>query len=118
MKKLSRGELAVQLRFVGHVAEHALGLQRLADDVKASQTRPAAARLDEPGQHFDRGGLAGAVGSQETKNFTSDHLKRQPVDRKRVAEALAELVGLDEWRGHRLYYRSPARGGAAVGRRI
>ena len=50
----------------GHVGEPAVQLGRLPPRVTAEEPRGAAVGAQEPEQHADRGGLAGAVGPEET----------------------------------------------------
>ena len=63
----------------------------VAVDAKAINRGRALARRYEPGEHPERGGLAGAVRSEQREDFTAPHVEGEIVDRKPIAEAPAEL---------------------------
>src|SRR5271169_1870587 len=53
--------------------------------------------------HIDRGGLAGAVGTNQPQNFAGGNMETQSVERVEAAEALHELGNVEDGclvRGH------------------
>ena len=52
-------------------------------------------RLGEAEQEADQGRLAGAVGAEEAERGAARHLEVDAVERRPLAEALAEPAGLD-----------------------
>jgi hypothetical protein len=73
-------------------AEHAVAVP---EHVLAQHRDPAGARLQQPQQHRDGRGLAGAVGAEQRGRGADRHGKAQVVDREHVAIALAQVLDLD-----------------------
>jgi hypothetical protein len=66
----------------------------------AEHRRLAGAGLDQAEQHLERGGLARAVGTQETEDLSRPHGQGEIGDGELVPEALAQPAGLDYGLGH------------------
>src|SRR5690606_19318366 len=105
---LARGELGVDREVLRDEADaapdgHVLGSDRLARDGDRS-----GVGADEPGDHGDRRGLAGAVGTEQTVGLTRSNVERDAVDRRQLPEASDESVhGEDVARG-RIWHESPS----------
>ena len=65
LEVLPRRRARHQATDVGAVADQALHGQRVVADVEAGDQDDALGRRDDPGQHPHRGGLAGAVASEQ-----------------------------------------------------
>ena len=61
----------------------------------------AAVGAQGAGDAVDQGGLAGAVGADESEALARLHVKVTPVERGEAAEALDHAVDLEEGAGHR-----------------
>ncbi len=68
---------------------------------------------EKAAQHADGGGLAAAIGAEKTADFAFGDLEAQAVDDFQGAEALSEVVDVDDI-GHHGPFR--AIGGGASGR--
>ena len=55
----------------------------------------AAIGLLAAGEHAEQGGLAGAVGADDTDDAAGRQLERQVIDQQAVAKTLAQMLGLD-----------------------
>ena len=76
-EELAAGELVVDEGPVGDEPEARLGLERLRVDVDAAHLDRAARRPEDPGDHPDGGGLAGAVRAQQAEQLAPGHLERR-----------------------------------------
>jgi hypothetical protein len=74
------------------------GARRAVAKRRAQQPPGARRRLGQRQQHFDRGGLAGAVWAEEPEDLAGTHVQRQIGHRDGCAELLAQRVGLDHSR--------------------
>ena len=63
------GEVGVEVRLFGDVADAALEGFEIAVDVLAMEEDVAGGGLQESGEHFDGGAFSGAVGSEVAENF-------------------------------------------------
>ena len=63
-------------------------------DVESRHERLAVARRQQGGEHPHDGGLAGAVGPEQSKDLAATHLEVDLVDRGETAEALSQVFGL------------------------
>src|SRR6266853_4693374 len=89
-----------------HLVGQGGGLQGRADDVfelraaalriKPAHSRAAAIGRAQPFKDFDRAGLPGAVGSQQTKDFALAHRKAHPAQGLHVAIALGQVLDFDD----------------------
>ena len=51
--------------------------------------------MEQAGEHRQRGGLAGTVGTQQSVDLAALYLEVDPLDSVDVAEALGQLLDLD-----------------------
>lgn len=82
-----------------HIADAALDLVGLVDDVIAGDRRAPAGRLEEPDQHLDRRALAGAIWPEKAENLAGLDVEIQPIDGDDGAEVLRELLGVNHQAG-------------------
>src|SRR5438270_688507 len=61
---------------------------------RAAGSTPAVGR-EQPADHADGGGLAAAVGAEESVDRAARHLHREVIDDRVVAEALREVAHVD-----------------------
>jgi hypothetical protein len=92
MEEFLAGQDLVEVRPFGHIADDPPDGVRLSHDVKPGDPRPARGRLQERGQHLQRGGLAGAVGAEQAQNLSGRDRQRQIVYGFLLAVAPAEPV--------------------------
>ena len=60
-----------------------------------------AGRRHETGQHADRGGLAGPVGTEQSEDFAAFHREVEPLHGGEIPEHLPEPLTVNRWRiGH------------------
>ena len=99
-----RHRLLAQLDLVaaaGDLVEHRLvrielaGLIDVAELHGLAEPQRAAVGLLEPGDHLEQRGLAGAVRADDADDAAGRQVEVQAVDQQRVAEALAQVLGLD-----------------------
>ncbi|MNK90611.1 hypothetical protein D3C87_1106720 [compost metagenome] len=81
-----------------HIADVALDLGGLLQDVEAQAGARARVRRQQPAHHADGGGLAAAVGAEEAEDLAARHLHGQVVDHVLVAEALVQPLDVDRQR--------------------
>src|SRR5262245_60427395 len=67
---LAHREVFVEAEPLGHVADPRLDLLGLGRDVVAENGALAAGRIEDPAQHPDRRGLAGAVGPEDPEDLS------------------------------------------------
>jgi len=77
---LARARSAEGAAGLGHVADAAAYLLRLADHVVARDRRRAGGRAQQRDQHPQGGGLAGTVGAEEAHDFTLGDVEVDAVD--------------------------------------
>ena len=99
-EELAPGQLRVQVRRLGQIADTALDLARLLDHVEAGDKGRPTRRSHQPGQHADGRGLPRAVRSEETEHLTRLDLERHAADRDELAEAFRQPACLDNRRRH------------------
>ena len=73
-------EEVFQLQFAGEESNLAADLFGLADDAASVHPSVALVGLDKGGQHAEGGGLAGAVGAEQTENLASVGGQCQVID--------------------------------------
>src|SRR6266851_4300161 len=98
LEDLTSGQVAVEGRLAGHIADEALDLERLLPGVESRDPRRPAVRADQRHEKADRGGLAGAVRAEETEHLTLSDLERDVVDALLAAVALGQLFNVDDRR--------------------
>jgi len=85
------GQILEQLWFIGNEGQVPLGVYRRADDVVAvDRDRPRCRRLNA-NHAAKRGGLAGAVGPDETDDLPRRRVEREAVDGRKGPEGLREV---------------------------
>jgi len=94
-EKLAAGELVVEAGFVGHVADVQVGTAGVLDEVEAAHAHAASRGLQEPHEHLDRGGLAGAVGPEQGEQFAAWDGQRKIRDGRLRAVGAGDVVELD-----------------------
>jgi hypothetical protein len=76
---LAAGGLAVGAARLGHVADPAANLARLAGDVEAGHARGAGGRRQQRGEDAQRRGLARAVGPEEAEDVAGADAEVTPA---------------------------------------
>jgi hypothetical protein len=89
----STRQVAVESEALGHVADAVLDGLRLPRHVQPRHHRPAFGRVEQPGEHAQSGGLAGAVGADQPEHFAARDLEIQAVDGRQLCEAAGEILG-------------------------
>ncbi len=88
-------EAAEDRRFLRQIADAEPGalIHRQVGDVVAVELDDAAVGLDQPGDHVERGGLAGAVRSEQADRLAAPDIEADVLDDLASAVALFEAVG-------------------------
>ena len=103
IQRFPRREVAIQVRFLGQVADPAVDRhvpRRLAEDFETP-----ARRIEQPQEQLDGGGLAGAVRAQQAKDFPAADGQIQAVDGPgfgpppEILENLDQPLGVDDQAG-------------------
>ncbi len=92
---LPHGQLAVQRKRLGHVADPLAGLHVMRVHRLAEQQRLALAGWQQTGEHFHGGGLAAAVRAEKAEDFTAGNAEIDLIHRDEIAEAHGQPMGLD-----------------------
>ncbi len=90
--RLARGHRRVEAALLGQIADR---VRRLDRAVVAEHAAAARRRVDDPEQHAQGGGLAGAVGAEQAVDRAGRDREADPVDRAGVAEILDQVDRLD-----------------------
>ena len=90
-EELAPGQLVVEIRLVGDVAQKLPGL--LARRVEPADPDGARGRGEQPADHLDRGRLARAVGPEEREELAGPDLQVEPVDGTLGTEPLGHAAG-------------------------
>src|SRR5690606_7221921 len=106
---LARRQRIVEPYGVGQVAYCLLDRQRLAQRVLAHQAHRAGARLGQPHEHKDGGGLARPVRPEQAQHLAFFHTEVDAVDHFPALVDLGEAAGLDDGGAHLLPYLRTAR---------
>ena len=69
-KILPSADVFVKTRILGQVADARLYLEGFAGGIKSADGYATGCRLGQPNEHQDRGGLSGAIGTEETEDLT------------------------------------------------
>ena len=85
----------VELEVAREVAAAAAHLERVALGVEAEHLGAAGAGADQVHEDADRGGLAGAVGAEETEDLAARHGQVDAIERAHVAVRLDEALKAD-----------------------
>ena len=86
---------AIELVLFGQVADARPGLRRQRANVVAEDGAPTARGREQPQQHADGGGLAGAVAAQQREDPAARHLQVQFIHRRPRAEVARQTLGAD-----------------------
>ena len=89
---LATGEVLIEVRFLGDVADAPLEGFHVLHDVLAVKQDLALRRLDETGEHLDRGALPGAVRSEIAENLAGLDREADAVHDGDSAVALFEVA--------------------------
>src|SRR6185437_11373307 len=65
---------------------------RQHSDVVTVELDAAAIRLDQPRDHVEDGGLAGAVGTEQSDRFAAAHVERDALHHHAAAETFLDAV--------------------------
>src|ERR1035438_9440273 len=94
-EKFPRGQLVVKKWKIGHVSQPAARFERLGLHVETADARVAGRGLDEAGEQFHQGRLAGGVGAEQGEKFAAADFERDAIDGREVAEFFHELDEFD-----------------------
>src|SRR5215471_20450622 len=92
---LAHREVLVEAEALGHVADAALDLIGLLDDVEPEAGAVPGIRGEQAAQHTDRCGLAAAVGAQEAVDRSAPYRHGQVAHDRAPVERLGQAVDLD-----------------------
>ena len=87
---LRNGQVVVEAEPLGHVPDALLDALRISDHVVPEHLGPPLARLQDPAQHPDGGGLPGTVGPQEPPDRPPGDLEAHVIDRHERPEPAGE----------------------------
>jgi hypothetical protein len=92
------GEVGVQPRLLDEAGDALAGGDRIVRRVAPEEADRARLRLDQAQQHAQRGGLAGAVGTQEAVHVADRHGQVDRIDHRTVTVVLGQPPDLDRRR--------------------
>ncbi len=95
---LRRGQVRIQQRLIGHVAEPGFVFQPAVLQGNTLEQYVAAGRLEQPGEHFHRGAFAGAVRTKANRSRGRRNGDAYILNRGESVVALGQPDGLQ----HRL----------------
>src|SRR5258706_6002025 len=95
-KVLADGEVDPEREGLRHVADVALDLLALADDVVAKASALPAVGREQPAEHPDGGRLAAAVGSEKAENLAAPHGECEILHGVVLAEVLVDAAHVDD----------------------
>lgn len=87
--------IAVKRKFLGHVADIRPGPGPRLPEVHSRHRQESACLRQEAAEHFEGGGLSGAVRPQEAKDFSLVHFEGRIGHRREIAEFLHQVLHLD-----------------------
>ena len=96
VERLPDADVVGQARLLQLAADASGERLGLAVRVAAEDAQRAAGRLPQSLDALDRGGLAGAVGAQQTEDLAAPHRERKVVDSHRVTVDLAQMLDFDD----------------------
>jgi hypothetical protein len=100
LEVLEPREVLVDGRALAREPDAETELLGVAHHVEPVDLGAAAGGREQRGEDAHRGGLAGAVGPEESEHRALLHLEVDALERLHVAEMLHELFGTDDGRGH------------------
>ena len=89
------GHVGIERRILGQVADAALHLERLLEDVEAGDLGGAGSGGQEAGQDAHGGRLAGAVAAQKAQDFALGNVEGDVVERDEVSVTLGQIADFD-----------------------
>src|SRR5580765_3020969 len=95
LEVLAHGQLAVERKCLGHVADPATGLQVARIHWTPEQPGSALGGGEKAGEHLHGGRLAGAIRAEETEDLAALDGEADVVHRDEGAKALGERLRLD-----------------------
>jgi hypothetical protein len=75
-------------------------IRRCVGDVVAGVDDAAVARRQEAGDDREQGGLAGPVRTDQSGDAPRQSDERSPVQGEQTAEALGDILDLEQWLSH------------------
>ena len=93
-------QIGVEAEALGHVGQPRLGPLRIARHGDPIHERVPRGRPQDPGEHAQGGGLAGAVRPHEAEQLAAPDLEAHPGDGGEIAEFAAEAFDAEEGIGH------------------
>ena len=94
---LPAAKMRVEVSLLGHVADAPLERGEILVHASSAVEDLAIRRLDEPGQHFDRGAFSGSVGTQVPEDFARLNGKADLADGCGVAVILRQRPGFQHF---------------------
>ncbi len=95
MQEFPAGELVVQKRHIGDVAQQPAGAATVGRQIETAQPDVPRTRPQQADEHFDGRGLARSVGPQQSEQFASRHAEIQAVNRHFAAVGPRDVFKLD-----------------------
>src|SRR5262245_45406989 len=91
-KVLKNGEIVVEGELLAHIADAHLHFRRIFHHVDAIDDATAARERENPREHLDYCGLAGAVRTEETEDFPGFDIEADTFDCDEVAELAHQVL--------------------------
>jgi hypothetical protein len=104
------GEIDVEAEALGHVADGVFDGLGILGHVMARDPGLALARIEQTAQHPQRGGLARAIGADQSEDLAAGDLQIQAIDRGQRVEAPGEVPRADD-----PFHQFPTRISASAG---
>ena len=93
---LPRSELVIKTRILEHDPKRPAYVILLMERIKSVDANLTARRAQKRREHFDRGGLARAIGAEESENLAVADREGDVVDSREIAEFLREMINGDD----------------------
>ena len=98
--------VVVERHVFRHVADFPTGIDGFAENVEAGDGGGAGGGREVAGEHPEGGGLACAIGAEETDDFALGDGEVDPADRFMAGVALSKLIHFDHDCGSRLKWEN------------
>ena len=92
---LEHGQVAVQGKALGHVADARPGRGRGGAQVEPGHGAVAARDGQQAAEHAEGSGLAGPVGAEQAEDLATAHTEAHPIHSDKAAETPHQVVGRD-----------------------
>jgi hypothetical protein len=92
------GQIGIEMRLLGHVAERRLVGKEIGEHVASIQQHSAVGRCEQSREHLDRGAFAGSIRAEEAKHFTRTYFEREIADRGQRTIAFAKVLNREHGR--------------------